>query len=137
MGVIHEIFPLNNKNKQWRVTMEEKDLIKELSFPLFKAKGWLKLVGVMSIIYGVLTIFSVVGIIICWLPIWMGVLLFKAGNKIEEARAMGDKYQLLESLDKLKTYFVITGVLTLIGIIVFVIALAVGGGTITSILNSY
>mgnify|MGYP006287007767 CR=1 FL=1 len=117
--------------------MEEKDLIKELSFPLFKAKGWLKLVGVMSIIYGVITIFSVVGIIICWLPIWMGVLLFKAGNKIEEARAMGDKYQLLESLDKLKTYFVITGVLTLIGIIVFVIALAVGGGTITSILNSY
>lgn len=137
MGVINVIFPLNDENKQWRVTMEEKDLIKELSFPLFKAKGWLKLVGVMSIIYGVLTIFSVVGIIICWLPIWMGVLLFKAGNKIEEARAMGDKYQLLESLDKLKTYFVITGVLTLIGIIVFVIALAVGGGTITSILNSY
>lgn len=117
--------------------MEERELVQEISNPLFQAKGWMKLVGVMSIIYGVVTALSIVGIIICWLPIWMGVLLFKAGSKVELANNTGDKQKLLESLNKVKTYFVITGVLTLVGIIAMVIGLLVSGGAIMSILNSY
>ena len=102
--------------------MEENELIKEIGAPLFLAKGWLKLLGVLSIIGGVIAAMTVIGIIVCWLPIWMGVLLFKAGNSLEEAHYSGDKAKLTYSFTQLKTYFTINGVLTLICL--FSVALA-------------
>jgi len=72
----------------------------------------------MAIIGGIIAAFTIVGIIICWLPIWMGVLLFKAGNAIEEAQYTGSREKLEFSLGQLKTYFTINGVLTLIGLII-------------------
>ena len=50
--------------------MEEETIIKELSLPIYQSRGWMKLIGVMSIIGGVLAAFTIVGILICWLPIW-------------------------------------------------------------------
>ena len=100
--------------------------IQALSEPLFRAKGWMKLVAVMMIIYGALTALSIIGIIIAWLPIWMGVLLFQSAGQIERAHTAGDEDALVTSLAKLKTYFTITGILTLIGICVFVLAFIFG-----------
>ncbi len=97
--------------------MEEKPLIQELSVPLYQARGWMKLLGVVMIVQGVLSALSLVGLIIAWLPIWLGVLLFKAAGLIEGAQLSGDKMQMLESLRRLRTYFVINGVLMLIALI--------------------
>ena len=95
-------------------------LIQELSMPIYQARGWLKFLGVMSIIGGIFQALSLVGIIIAWLPIWMGVLMFQAGSSIDSAGLAGDKFSFLSSLGSLKTYFVLQGILTLIGIIVAV-----------------
>lgn len=103
--------------------MEDIDLIKELSSPLYRSKGWIKLLGVLSIAWGVVSIFSVVGILVCWLPIWIGILLWKASRSIELAMIDGDKDQLLVSMSKLKTYFTIQGILVLIGLIIFLFIL--------------
>lgn len=110
-------------------------LIKELSLPLYLGKGWLKFLGVLSIIYGILVIFSIWGILICWLPIWMGILLYKAGNAIEIAHLNSDKNQFMISISKLKTYFTISGVMALIGLIFVGIAILAAGGSIFSLLN--
>ncbi len=91
--------------------------IQELSSPLFEARGWLKFLGVLSIINGILTALSVVGIIVAWLPIWMGVLMYQAGSSIDSAGQFGDRFAFLNSLGSLKTYFVLQGVLTLIGLL--------------------
>jgi len=115
--------------------MEDNTIIKEISLPIYQSRGWMKLLGVMSIIGGVLMVFTLVGIIICWLPIWLGILLFKAGSAIEGAQLNGDKAKLVISLEKLKTYFVINGVLTLIGLIAAVIGILVSGGAIFSMMN--
>ena len=100
--------------------------VKEISAPIYQAKGWMKLVGVLSIIYGVLSALTVVGIIIAWLPIWMGVILFKSASSIEQAYLTGSKDAAVLSLAKLKTYFTIMGVLTLIGIIMGVLGFFFG-----------
>ena len=71
----------------------------------------------MSIIGGIVQALSIVGIIVAWLPIWMGVLMFQAGSSIDTAGNAGDKFAFLNSLGSLKTYFVLQGVLSLIGII--------------------
>jgi hypothetical protein len=92
-------------------------VIKELSFPLYNCKGWMKLVGVMSIISGAIAAISIVGIIFAWLPIWTGVLLFQSAKAIEQAYETDSKPAMTRSLSRLKTYFIIMGILTLIGII--------------------
>jgi hypothetical protein len=94
---------------------DENHVIKELSVPIYQAKGWLKFLGILSIIGGIGQALSVVGIIFAWLPIWMGVLMYQAGSNIESAAQLGDKFGFLRSMSSLKTYFVLQGVLTLLG----------------------
>jgi hypothetical protein len=105
----------------------EESLIREVSAPLFAAKGWMKLLGVLMIIAGILQAITIVGIIICWLPIWVGVLLLKAASSAEMAQAGGSKHELITALSKIKTIFTIYGILALIGIVIAVIFLIVGG----------
>ena len=102
-------------------------LVREISAPLFHAKGWMKLLGVLMIIGGILQAITIVGIIICWLPIWVGVLLLKAASGTELAQAGGSKHELIAVMSKLKTVFTIYGVLALIAILFMVIFLIVGG----------
>jgi len=104
--------------------------VRELSLPIHQSKGWLRLIGVLSIIQGALTALSVFGILIAWLPIWIGVVLLQAASSAERARVSGEKEIFYQSLAKLRTYFVIQGVLTLIMLIIavggFVVVVAMG-----------
>lgn len=101
--------------------------IREIGQPLSQSSFWMKLVGVLMIIYGVLTALSIVGIIIAWLPIWMGVVLFQSASAATEAAQSGDKDTLVRSLAKLKTYFTIMGITTLIGLVLAIGAFLMGG----------
>lgn len=103
--------------------------VKEISIPLFQAKGWMKLLGVLLIISGIAYALTIFGILVCWLPIWMGVLLFKAADAAEAAELGGDKARLVDALGRLKTFFTIQGVLVLISLGFVLIALIVGGGS--------
>ncbi len=91
--------------------------VQELSVPIKQAKGWMQFLGVLSIIGGVAQALSIVGILVAWLPIWMGVLLFQAGTSIEPAAQFGDKFAFLRSMGSLKTYFMIQGILSLLAIL--------------------
>ena len=115
--------------------MEEKTLVQELTLPLFASKGWMKLLGVVMIIQGVVIALTLVGVVVCWLPIWLGMLLFKAAGYVEGAQLTGDKVQLAEALHKIKTFFVINGVLMLIFLIVAAIGLLSAGTAVFALLN--
>lgn len=103
---------------------QESRPVHELSLPLYQAKGWLKFLGTLSILGGILQALSVIGLLWAWLPIWMGVLLFQAGASAETARA-GDRQAFLRSLGSLKTYFVLNGVLSLLAILFGLTALCI------------
>ncbi|MFQ5628014.1 MAG: DUF5362 family protein [bacterium] len=107
-------------------TMDQSALVKEISSPLFESRGWMKLIGVLAIVQGGLIALSIVGIIIAWLPIWMGVILYQSSSTIEQAMHTGDKQSVILSLQKIKLYFTITGVITLIGIAIVALAFAMG-----------
>lgn len=95
----------------------ENRMVQEMSMPIFQARGWLKFLGILSIINGVMVALSIAGIVVAWLPIWMGILMFQAGSSIDSAGQFGDRFSFLRSMGSLKTYFVLQGVLTLIGIL--------------------
>ena len=53
-------------------------LVHYLDEPLWRAKGWIQLMGVLFILHGVLVALSLWGIILCWLPIWLGAVVLGA-----------------------------------------------------------
>lgn len=104
----------------------EETSIQQLSVPMYEARGWLKFLGVLSILGGIAQALSIVGILVAWLPIWIGILLYQAASSIEGAAQAGNRFAFLDALNKLKTYFVIQGVLSVISILIalFVVCLA-------------
>jgi hypothetical protein len=100
---------------------QETQIVQQLSSPLYQARGWLKFLGVMTIIAGIPSALALVGI----LQIWIGILLFQAGSSIDSAGQFGDKFAFMNAMGGLKTYFVIQGVLTLIGVLFAVSALCI------------
>lgn len=109
-------------------------MVREFARPLFEVKGWMKFLGVIMIIVGVIQACTVVGLIIAWLPIWLGILLFSTGSKIDAAFQSGNKADLMTGLGKLKTFFTIYGIMAIIGIAMSVIGLILAGGTIFALL---
>jgi len=101
--------------------------------PLSDAAGWMKLLGTLGIIYGVLTALTIVGLIIAWLPIWLGIVLRKAAVEAQDAYKSGDEAAAIAATSSLQTIFKVQGVIVLIGlamwgvmIVFFFLALVVG-----------
>jgi hypothetical protein len=99
--------------------------------------AWLKFLGIVTIIGGALSVISIVGIIIAWLPIWLGVLLFQAGDRAHSARYSDDLNYLVQMMEKLKLYFMINAVLMIIGIAFMVLIVAFAGSVFNEIGNMF
>jgi len=89
--------------------------------PIYASKGWMKFLGIMLIVYGVLAALTIIGLIFAWVPIWIGVLLMQSAKKAEIAYQVGDEADAVESLTKLKTIFTIYGIVSIIGLVVMVL----------------
>lgn len=97
--------------------------------------GWLKFLGIMNIISGALTALSIWGIIIAWLPIWLGVLLLQAANRINSARFTQNRSELVTMMDKLRLYFVIQGILIIVTIALVIVGVVVFSAFIMKLLQ--
>lgn len=100
---------------------QETSQLKRLSEPLYRVKGWIKFAGVMTIISGAFQVISIWGILIAWLPIWMGVLLISASNFIGKAYESDAEHDMLTSMGKLGTYFKIFGIFMVVLLVVMII----------------
>ena len=94
--------------------------------------GWMKFVGIMSIIGGCLQALSIVGLVIAWLPIWMGVVLTKAGTRAGEYADKGDFAALEGMTGHLKVYFTISGVMVIVSFAAAAIAIAIWAALFTA-----
>ena len=102
--------------------------IRTLSAPLYRVKGWLKFVGVMLIIDGVLLAITFVGIVVAWIPIWLGVLCFQSAGAIENANHSDSEESMMRSLSKIATAIIIVGVVNLVGIAFVIVSIFIFGG---------
>ena len=101
---------------------------------------WLKLIGIVSIVSGALTALSIVGIIFAWLPIWMGVLLIQAASSASNAQNVDNQQELVTMLEKFRLYFIIQGILVIVGLaitVLAIIAVLILGLSIPAFLDSY
>ncbi len=95
-------------------------------------KGWLKFLGILSIIGGGLYALTLVGIVVAWMPIWLGIIMVQAGSRAQEYVERGDPKALAGYTGKIKTLFAIMGILTIISLAVGVI-----GGIIALVLGVF
>jgi hypothetical protein len=79
--------------------------------------GWIKFLGIVYMISGGISIIFTfgIGIIIAWMPIWLGVILLKVSNG-SRAVADGKAESLGEMFGSLKTFFILSGIFTIISI---------------------
>lgn len=101
----------------------EQKVVRGISRSLADGAGWMKFLGVLSILAGISQVLSIVGLISGGLQIWMGVLLFQSASLVEQARVTGDAYAFSSALSNVKTFFMLNGVLALIGILLLCAAL--------------
>jgi hypothetical protein len=98
-----------------------------------ESQGWMKFLGILGIVAGALQALTIVGILVAWIPIWIGVLLFQAGNKGSDYVDRLMPADLVDYHLKLKNYFTILGIMAIVflglavlGIIIGIIAAAAG-----------
>ncbi len=108
---------------EYESNLTEEKFVKEVSYVLYSGKGWMKFYGIITVIVGILSAISIVGILYAWLPIWLGVLIYGTANKVDMAYRTGDKQAFIEAQKKLNTFFVINSVIILIGIIISAVVL--------------
>ncbi|MGI9610326.1 MAG: DUF5362 family protein, partial [Acidimicrobiia bacterium] len=94
--------------------------------PLSESAGWMKLIGTLAIVYGVILAITIIGLLIAWLPIWMGVLLNRAAREAQEAAANGDEASAVTATSSLKTIFQVQGIIILVFLVIWGIFLTVG-----------
>ncbi len=104
------------------------DSLKELFEPLYRAKIWMQLIGVVLIIMGIFTALSIIGIVIAWIPIWAGIVLMQAAGSVDQVYSSGNSEAAATAMRRLKTYFTILGILMLIYIVLMVVGFLFGIG---------
>ena len=117
---------IQNPYSSPNATMERgEDLSGDISiiYPLIKCTGWTKFIGVMFIIIGAFSVLSIWGILFAWIPIWMGVLLIKYSNLIRKGFDENNQVTCRESIDKLRLFFKIFGIVMIVYAAIFPIAI--------------
>ena len=82
--------------------------------PLCNASSWLKLLGVVNIIIGVLYCITIIGLIIGWLPLWIGIALNRASNSLKAGYEQSNRHHIREGMSSLALVFKIIGVIVII-----------------------
>ena len=108
-------------------------LVHYLDKPLWRAKGWIQLMGILFILHGVFMALSLWGIVLCWLPIWLGLTLMSAAKNIRAAAELDNQEYMYLALDKIGLFFKINGILIIIGLVV---AALIGAAVALGVLGS-
>lgn len=123
--------------------MEEKKLldsgeitIKEISEPLLKARVWILILGIISIISGVVTVLSITGIIVAWLPILLGIFLIQTAGQLKKFEENKQAINLVTAMEKLKTYFKVSAISTIVILSIMILFFSFLYTTIISLLNN-
>ena len=91
--------------------------IGKIVFPLYQSLFWIRLFSACLIVYGALITVTGIGVLVAWIPMWVGILLLLMAKTISQAYHHNDEQAFKLSLDRLKLIFTVLG-LTSVGLIV-------------------
>jgi len=118
-------------------TLPDFQLFEALKISANNMTLWLKLLGIINIIQGAFIALSIIGILVAWIPIWLGVLLFQAGNRAQNAVIANNPRELVVMMDKLRLYFIIQGIIFVVILAFVLIGFIIMGGALFSIFSQF
>jgi hypothetical protein len=83
--------------------------ISTLIYPLYQSLLWIRLFAACLIFYGALITVTGIGVLVAWVPMWIGVLLLLTAKAISQAYTKNNEQALNLTLSRLKTIFTILG----------------------------
>ncbi|MEO0270238.1 MAG: DUF5362 family protein [candidate division WOR-3 bacterium] len=86
-----------------------------------KGTGWIKFFGIVNIIAGILEAITIIGILIAWIPIWIGITALQAASSAEKASISKSEADLIQYHSKIRFLFQLIGILIIVGIILGII----------------
>jgi hypothetical protein len=95
--------------------------------------GWVSLLGWVTLIAGIGYAVTIVGLIIAWLPMWIGISLISAGSAGKRLAETGNPEDLVTYLAKIRVYFAAIGVILAMSLVVLVGSMLLFGGTILAL----
>ena len=101
--------------------------LRTVTLPLYEAKKWMKLLGGALVGIGILNALTIVGLFIAWLFLWLGMLLWQAASQIDSAFPQGKEIPLSIAFEKLRRFFVVSGIAVLVHLIVVVLVVVTAG----------
>lgn len=101
--------PPNHQESQPLNTQTQSLDIKRLVYPLYQSLPWIRVFAACLILYGALITVTGVGVLIAWLPMWIGVMLFLASKSIVNAYNENDEEAFVQTISRLKTIFITLG----------------------------
>ena len=92
-------------------------LISKIVLPLYQSLFWIRLFSACLIVYGALITVTGIGVLVAWIPMWIGILLLLMAKTVSQAYHKNDERAFKLSLDRLKSVFTVLG-LASIGLII-------------------
>ena len=89
----------------------------KIALPLYESRLWIRLFAACLIFYGALITVTGVGVLVAWVPMWIGILLLLVSRTIKTAYEKNDEHALMLSLSRLKTFLTILGLSSVVLII--------------------
>jgi hypothetical protein len=100
--------------------------VKRIATALAASGGSMRGIAILLFIFSAIFIFQTIGLglLIAWLPIWMGIILNRAASQAKRAAASGSEADIIATLEHMRSFFrkssgtlLIMLFLTLIGLI--------------------
>lgn len=104
-------------------------IVRDVCLPLSTMTGWLRWLGIAFITQGVLSALTVLGLLVAWLPIWVGVLMVKASGSLREAHESEDEAVIEMAFNKLRSCMLVQGILMLVSVSIALAVVLFFGGT--------
>ncbi len=108
-------------------TFNNNGIVQDVASAIYKYNTWVMLAGYTSLIISILLSLTIVALVVTWVGIWLGILLIRSAKSIKTAYTTGSIYDLEHAFSQLNLYFKISGIVSLILLILGLFASIIGG----------
>ncbi len=94
--------------------------------PLHQVRHWMKFLAVLMFIGGGIQALTVVGLVVAWIPVLIGVFLWQAATALADGHPAGDVARLRRAAERIRHLFITYAVLAIVALAGLGFLLALG-----------
>ena len=114
-------------------TFARNGTIQDLAQSIYRYNVWIKILAISNVIGGIVLACTLIGLIIMWVPVWTGIILWKMSENIKNAATTGETAELETAFTRMRLFFKISGIIILFFIILYVFIAIFGISVISGI----